>query len=385
MTSTQRIVLTMQCVVCLTSSVVCTASAQSVPPLVNYQGQLAGSDATPLRTGDYVLEFRIFDAASSGTLVWGPQTFNGQGGAGFGPMIPVVQGWFNVMLGPSDQSGRSLTSAFDAATRFIEVRIGSGVPITPRQQLISAPFALKAGEAVLAENSRKLAGFDWSSILENGNDPTTGRIKGTKLQPGSITSDLIGPGAVVSSKVAIGAIGTDHIADGSVTASKLGVDALGFGMPAGAIIPYAGANPPVGWRLCDGITVSRTTYSSLFQAIGTTYGAGDGTTTFNLPDLRGRTLVGLDSRQIEFDVLGEQGGEKTHTLLPSEMPTHTHTTWLGGDWNTGNGNGNGINLKGQWVGKADEFKTPGPLANAGGDQPHNNLQPYHTIHYLIKY
>ncbi|ATI15740.1 putative tail-collar fiber protein [Bordetella phage vB_BbrM_PHB04] len=65
-------------------------------------------------------------------------------------------------------------------------------------------------------------------------------------------------------------------------------------VPAGVVLPYAGPLPPEGWMLCDGSAVSRTTYAKLFAAIGTTYGAGNGTTTFNLPEARGEFIRGLD-------------------------------------------------------------------------------------------
>jgi hypothetical protein len=74
----------------------------------------------------------------------------------------------------------------------------------------------------------------------------------------------------------------------------------------------------------DGAAVSRTTYSDLFALIGTTYGAGNGSTTFNVPNLKGRVPVGLDGSQTEFDALGEAGGEKAHVLTIGEMPAHTH-------------------------------------------------------------
>lgn len=97
-------------------------------------------------------------------------------------------------------------------------------------------------------------------------------------------------------------------------------------MPAGIITPYAGTSIPTGWILCDGSAVSRTnpTYTRLFAAIGTAYGAGDGSTTFNLPNLKGRIPVGLDAAQVEFDTMGEAGGAKTHTLSIAEFPSHTH-------------------------------------------------------------
>lgn len=92
----------------------------------------------------------------------------------------------------------------------------------------------------------------------------------------------------------------------------------------GTILPFAGAIPP-GFLLCDGAAVSRETYSLLFAEIGTTYGAGDGSTTFNLPDLRGRVIGGQDAGQTEFADLGQSGGEKAHTLTIDEIPSHSHS------------------------------------------------------------
>lgn len=99
----------------------------------------------------------------------------------------------------------------------------------------------------------------------------------------------------------------------------------GATVPTGGITMYGAGSAPTGWLLCDGTAVSRTTYAALFAVISTTYGVGNGTTTFNLPNLKGRVPVGKDSADSAFDVLGETGGAKTHTLTTSEMPSHTHT------------------------------------------------------------
>ena len=85
--------------------------------------------------------------------------------------------------------------------------------------------------------------------------------------------------------------------------------------PIGAITSYAGSVAPTNWLICDGRAISRVTYSDLFNAIGTTYGSGDGNTTFNLPNLKGRVITGLDSSQTEFDTLGETGGNKVTKTL----------------------------------------------------------------------
>jgi microcystin-dependent protein len=84
------------------------------------------------------------------------------------------------------------------------------------------------------------------------------------------------------------------------------------------------ASAPTGYLLCDGTAVSRTTYATLFAVISTAFGAGDGSATFNLPNLKGRVPVGLDAAQTEFDVMGETGGAKTVTLDATMMPAHTH-------------------------------------------------------------
>lgn len=81
--------------------------------------------------------------------------------------------------------------------------------------------------------------------------------------------------------------------------------------PAGVIQAYGGSSAPQGWLICDGSAVSRTTYAALYAAIGTAFGAGDGSTTFNLPNAKGRMLVGRDAAQTIFDTLGETGGQTT--------------------------------------------------------------------------
>lgn len=83
--------------------------------------------------------------------------------------------------------------------------------------------------------------------------------------------------------------------DGNIKASGRIMDATGFVMPVGSIMPYGGTTAPDGWLMCDGSAVSRTTYADLFTVVGTAFGEGDGVTTFNLPDLRGRFLRGSDA------------------------------------------------------------------------------------------
>jgi len=170
-------------------------AAQSVPALINYQGQIQNPNGTIPPTADYELSFRIYDAAQGGTLIWGPQIFDGTGGPGKGAKVPVVQGYFNVLLGQVDTLNRSIATALSNNTRFLEIKVGTSPPVTPRQQLLSSPFAIQAENAAQAANSQKLAGFDWSDLLDS-NNPRTGklsldklvsRIPGTNLASGAVS------------------------------------------------------------------------------------------------------------------------------------------------------------------------------------------------------
>jgi microcystin-dependent protein len=150
---------------------------------------------------------------------------------------------------------------------------------------------------------------------------------------------------------------------------------------AGIVAPYAGDTAPTGWLLCDGSAVSRTTYARLFAKIGTTYGVGDGSTTFNLPNLKGRVVAGYDATQAEFDELGETGGEKTHLLTSAEsgVPAHTHTVY--GGYAEGQGG-----VVGHTGISTQQYNHNGANANTAADasQAHNNLPPYIVLNYIIK-
>lgn len=149
------------------------------------------------------------------------------------------------------------------------------------------------------------------------------------------------------------------------------------GAATGTVTQYAGSSAPTGWLLCDGSAVSRTTYAALFTIVGTTYGTGDGSTTFNLPDIRGRVSIGAGQGSgLTNRTLAATGGAETHTLTIAEMPAHTHT-YHAGQFGSGYGpvDGNSIN---EW---SDIYPA---TSSTGGGGAHNNMQPFIVLNYIIK-
>jgi microcystin-dependent protein len=201
-------------------------------------------------------------------------------------------------------------------------------------------------------------------------------------------------------------------------------------MFVGNIIAFTGSTLPEGYLECNGAAVSRSEYADLFDVIGTTYGVGDGSTTFNLPDLSGKAALGASANYPE----GGTGGEENHTLLASqvpshlhEIPSHTHGNTIAAttpslshtvsaqpvfkytrlDGNTGNGgagsqvkryNGraNGTMSRATSLAISDHPATACTVSggitdcpafdteNTGSGAAHNNMMPYLAITYLIR-
>lgn len=152
---------------------------------------------------------------------------------------------------------------------------------------------------------------------------------------------------------------------------------VGDTLPVGSVIEYPSDKVPDNWLLCNGQAVSRTIYSELFNVLGTTWGTGDGKTTFNLPSKLGLVTVGKNSSDTSFNTLGKKGGEKTHTLTIAEIPSHNHNI------STANGLGNrawGYSFN---YDSKSTFHSEG-ASYVGQNQAHNNLQPYVVSNFIIK-
>jgi microcystin-dependent protein len=245
-----------------------------------------------------------------------------------------------------------------------------------------------------------------ASYIKNGEalgTPSSGTLTNCT---GLTTSGLVAD-AVTLDKMAGGSPGELISYDGSGNPVTVGAGAIGtvltgqggsdpptfqVVLPAGLVSPYAGTTAPSGWLLCAGQAVSRTTYADLFTAIGTTYGVGNGSTTFNLPDLRGRVAAGKDNMNgssagiltsalaggVDGDTLGATGGDEGHLLLASQsgLPQHNHLdNTSDGSSNTQTGAANRPVNANTTTGNA------GPL-NASAE--HNNVQPTIILNYIIK-
>lgn len=148
----------------------------------------------------------------------------------------------------------------------------------------------------------------------------------------------------------------------------------------GTIICFGGATAPPGYLPCDGSAVSRTTYGALFTVLGTTWGVGDGSTTFNLPDFRGRLALGAGTGSgLTPRTLAATGGEETHLLTLSEIPSHQHDAHYQAITSTNVGADNVNSIVDASAG-GSTFSTD----SQGGDQVHNNVQPFAVVQYLVK-
>lgn len=223
----------------------------------------------------------------------------------------------------------------------------------------------------------------------------TGLLQNTVNGASSTTTTLSGAGAVTTYYCRVRAVNANGQSDwsnsGSGDTQQHGcADTNQYGtfpncydydsMPPGTSIAGYWTSPPPGYMLEDGSAVSRTTYADLFSLIGTTYGAGDGSTTFNVPDSRGRATVNLSSTDSEFNSMGEKYGEKSHTITVNEIPSHTH-----GQNISANSGGSAIRNDYSSDGAGGSYAQGVNTNAAGGGGASNIIQPSIVKQYAIKW
>jgi hypothetical protein len=302
---------------------------QSVPPLVNYQGRLTSQTGAPLAAGAYAIQFRLWNdptANAPTNLIWSQQQ----------RVTVRTNGAFDVILGASAGSAVSgdspavtnIACAFGSSNVFLGVTIAS-----------SNGFAIASPAEIVPRQGLFSVPF---------------AVQAQQAQLAQTASSLV-----------------------SNLANAL--------CPPGTVVAYMGTNAPPGWLLCDGSLVSRTQYAALFSVIGTASGSGDGSTTFNLPDLRGMFLRGangsqgstnywdpdVSSRTNEF--AGGNVGNAVGSVQMDQFASHAHTFPSGG-WMVNPGN----------PGAAGSGYPSGnyPTSSSGG----NETRPKNVyVNYIIKY
>jgi microcystin-dependent protein len=312
----------------------------------------------------------------------------------------------------SASSVTSTTLAFLDATSSIQTQLdGKAIGVASAVDSEVALFSSTGGKqlkratgtgfakltsGVLSAASSVALASDVSGTLSIGNGGTGQTTKAAafdSLSPMTTSGDIIyGGTSGTGTRLAKGS-------DGQVLTLSLGVPswATAGGAPTGSVIDYAGSSAPTGWLLCDGSAVSRTTYSALFTAISTQFGSGDGSTTFNLPDLRGRVTAGKDDMGgstasrltgggsgITGTTLGASGGTETHILTTPQIPSHTHA-------GSGNGTGEFVYTRGGGAGVYAALgsgtawdRTTNPVGSTGGGGAHQNTQPTMVLNKIIK-
>jgi len=243
--------------------------------------------------------------------------------------------------------------------------------------VLSTGQSFASGDQVTAQKLNDIIGQATFTSAADTTDNSTLTLGSSKLK--------VKDAGITSTQLATDSVITAKIQDGAVTAAKLDASAVSVLMPSGSLMPYAGASAPTGYLLCDGAAISRTTYATLFALVGTTYGAGDGSTTFNIPDLRGRVIAGQDDMGgssanrltgqtggVDGDVLGGSGGTETHTLTSSEMEHTNSTPTLSHAVDGGTG------------GITAPFSSSTNGINNSSASPHNNVQPTIILNYIIK-
>lgn len=237
---------------------------------------------------------------------------------------------------------------------------------------------------------------------------TVARSDHVHATPAAAAPSTLALGGSNSAGVATTISRSDHVH--ALPAADVVRDAV---LPPGVIIATGAAAAPSGWLLCDGTTVSRTTYAALFAAVGTSFNTGgEAGTDFRLPNAKGKVLTGLDAAQSEFNVMGDFGGAKTHSITTAEMPTHNHsvdppatnTNTSGGHAHTASNGQNFVTLGGPAAaglsvaagGDSTGFTSTDPghthsvnisafnSADAGGGGAMSLLQPYLTVNVIIK-
>ncbi|MFZ2587894.1 MAG: phage tail protein [Alphaproteobacteria bacterium] len=232
--------------------------------------------------------------------------------------------------------------------------------------------------------------LSWDGV--DASDLADGSVTKAKLENGTANRLMGYDGSGLVGEVSVGS--GLSLVSGVLAAAVVGV-------PSGVVVPFAGAVAPSGWMMCDGSAVSRATYADLFTAVGTVFGSGDGSTTFNLPDLRGRSVFGVDAMggsaasRVTSGVSGIAGGTLGAVGGNEAMQGHTHTVTDPGHTHGENassgGGGSGTGIQGLGSGSgalasnvSTVSATTGITVASYGSGGSQNMPPAMMLNYIVK-
>lgn len=402
--------------------------------MINYQGNVRNAAGVPIGSGNPVnraVTFRFYKSPTSvlaADRLWSERQ-----------TVTILDGNFNVLIG----NGTPVSGETNAVTPFanvfgqssavylgITVDAGNSATvdaeISPRQQLVSGAFAFRATVAESVDNQAITTGMlAGSSVTTNqigsaavttakiANNAVTndqifnGTIQEAKLADGSVTSakildgtitflDIaadtitagnIAPGAVASSEILNGSITGVDIANTTIPLSALVESVQQALCPPGTVVAYMGTTPPAGWLMCDGSLLSKTNpaYANLFGVIGKS--CGETTTSFRVPDLRGRFLRGVDGGANrdpdragrEFMNQGGNTGDSVGSIQGDALQDHTHNFTKPNVTNAAQANLNS---------NASKVTTSSAATTGVGSTARNSTETRPTnayVNYIIKY
>jgi len=372
-------------------------------------GEQAGAWGTTTNNNFDIID-RLINGVGTITLTGTTHTLTTSDGS-------LSNGMFKVLVLSGSPSGtNTVTIEPNNADKLYFIKNSSGQSAIIKQGSGATVTIANGGDAVVFADG---AGSG-AAVTEIKPGTADASVLTATLADSAITTAKIADDAVTAAKIADDAVGADAVADNSIGAAAINISGNGTSgqavvsdgdgsfsyssniVPSGALMPFAGASAPTGFLLCDGSAISRSTYSTLFSAISTTYGAGDGSSTFNLPDLRGRVIAGQDDMGgssadrltdqtggLNGDTLGGTGGSETHTLTTAQLASHTHSfsdtdsitamTFLN--------DGLGVNRGGSGASSSSNsisVSISGTTGSAGSGSAHNNVQPTIILNYIIK-